>query len=80
MNRLKMILTAIVITLVAVLAAVVIIVYKAAPFALLVMVCAKLFYPQYPLGWAPTIIIPCAAWLGTFLLVFVIQLLDAARK
>ena len=80
MNRLKMILMAIVVTLVAALAAIVGIVYKAAPFALVVMVCAKLFYPQYPLGWAPTIIIPCAAWLGTFLLALVIQFLDAATK
>ena len=44
------------------------IVNKMAPFALVVTVCAKLFYAGYPYGWALTLLVPAGAWLVSLVL------------
>lgn len=79
-DRVVLVLAAIGVTILAVLAIITAFVIKAVPFALLVMVCAKLFYPQYPFSWAFTIIVPCSIWLGAFLISLVATIVGAATK
>lgn len=50
------------------------IVNKMAPFALVVMACAKLFFDGYPYGWLLTLLVPAGAWLVSLVLLGIVTL------
>ena len=62
-DELKELAKSLVLALFAVFCVATLIVNKIAPFALVVMVCAKLFYAGYPYGWLLTLLVPVGAWL-----------------
>ena len=79
-DRVVLVLAAIGVTILAVLAIIAALIIRMAPFALLVMICAKLFYPQYPFSWGFTIIVPCSLLLGATLISLVATAVSEITK
>lgn len=79
-DKVVLVLGAIGVTILAVLAVITALVIRIIPFALLVMVCAKLFYPQYPFSWAFTIIVPCSILFGAYLISLVAAVVSSVTK
>lgn len=80
MNSLKKIAFGALVAFLGVLVVLAVTLNKAAPYFFVVMVTAKLLYPEYPFGWAFTILLPLGVLFVTYAVSLVCRLVMARTK